>query len=572
MNDTYDVVVVGSGAGGLSAAAAAAHGGASVLLVEKEKVCGGATAWSGGWMWTPRHRFARAAGVVEDVEAPLTYLRHRLGENFDETRVRAFLEGAPRMVDFFHEHTALQFVPGERNADIYGDTPGAASGHRQVAPEPVRLTRLGADVARLLRRQMYETSFLGMGIMAGPDLQAFLHATRSPRAFVHCAGRVTRHLLDLVVHRRGQSLVNGTALVGRLLRSALDAGVDIRVNTAAVELRTDGGRVTGIVLDGPQGRTEVTTRRGVVLATGGFSHDIKRRRAIFPARPGPADHHSLPPRGAGTGDGVRLAEAVGGRLDTAPASPVAYCPVSLIRLPGRTGTFPHILDRGKPGVIGVLADGRRFVNEANGYHDYGSAMVAAAAEGGPVRSWLVADARYLRHLPLGMSKPFPVPTWTYRATGYLRRGRTLGELARACGIDPEGLVRTVEEFNAGARQGDDPVFGRGATPFNRASGDPDNPWPNPSLAPLERAPFYAVEVLSGSFGTFAGLATDADSRVLRADDSVVEGLFAVGVDQSSVMGGHYPSGGINIGPAMTFGYLTGERLGAAAGAGTVSTS
>src|SRR4051812_44662770 len=218
-----DVIVVGSGAGGLAAAVAAAHGGARVLVLEKADTCGGATAWSGGWMWTPRHRFARAAGVDEPLESPRTYLRHRLGKQYDEDKVTAFLKAAPKMVDFFEEHTALQFVPGTKVADIHGATPGAAEGHRQVAPKPVRLTRLGPDVARLLRRQLYETSFLGMGIMAGPDLQAFLHATRSPRAFVHCAVRVARHLLDLLRYRRGMSLVNGTALIGRLLRSALDA-------------------------------------------------------------------------------------------------------------------------------------------------------------------------------------------------------------------------------------------------------------------------------------------------------------------------------------------------------------
>ena len=183
----FDVVVVGSGAGGLSAAVAAAHGGARVLVVEKADTCGGATAWSGGWMWAPRHRFARADGVFEDVEVPKTYLRNRLGDNFDEARVDAYLAGAPAMVDFFEERTALQFVPGTKIADIHGATPGAADGHRQVAPKPVRLTKLGKDVAALLRRQMWETSFLGMGIMAGPDLQAFLHSTRSTKAFaLHC--------------------------------------------------------------------------------------------------------------------------------------------------------------------------------------------------------------------------------------------------------------------------------------------------------------------------------------------------------------------------------------------------
>lgn len=563
MTQDFDVVVIGSGAGGLSTAVAAAHGGARVLVVEKAATCGGATAWSGGWMWTPRHRFARAEGVFEDVEAPKTYLRNRIGDNFDEVRVDAYLAGAPEMVDFFEEKTALQFVPGAKVADIHGDTPGAADGHRQVAPKPVRLTKLGKDVARLLRRQMWETSFLGMGIMAGPDLQAFLHSTRSSKAFLHCAARMSRHMTDLAVYRRGQGLVNGTALIGRLLRSALDAGVEIRVNTAATALLTDGdGRVTGVRLAGPEDSYSVAAARGVVLASGGFSHDVDLRRELFGGTTTGHEHWTLPPAGTTTGDGLRLAESVGGRLDRSVASAAAYCPVSLVRyVNGRRGVFPHILDRGKPGVIGVLADGRRFVNEADGYHDYTSAMVAAVPDGHEVCSWLIADARYMKYYPLGTAKPAPVPRLNHRLSGYLKKGRTLAELAQKCGIDPHGLEKTVAAFNESARHGEDPEFNRGATAFNRGSGDADNPWPNPSLAPLERGPFYAVKLVPGSFGTFAGLVTDASSRVLAHDDTPIAGLYAVGVDAASVMGGHYPSGGINIGPAMTFGYLTGKALG-----------
>ena len=565
-DDVFDVVVVGSGAGGLSAAVAAAHGEASVLVVEKAVVCGGASAWSGGWMWTPRNLFALADGVNEDRTLPRSYLEHRLGDNFRADKVDTLLDGAPEMVEFFENHTALQFVPGATIADIHGDTPGAGTGHRSVAPKPVSLRTLGPDVAALLRRQLYETSFLGMGIMAGPDLQAFLHSTRSPKAFGHCAFRITRHLVDLAVKRRGQQLVNGTALVGRLLRSALDAGVEIRVATAARSLVTDeNGRVVGVRLEGPADAYTVHARRGVVLATGGFSHDIDRRRELFPRTPTGREHWTLTPPTT-TGDGITLGESVGGRLDCSLASPVAYCPVSLIRYRnGRLGVFPHILDRGKPGVIGVLADGHRFVNEALGYHDYTLAMIEQVPDGDEVCSWLVADQRCLRYFPLGMAKPFPIPTWPYLRSGYLSRGRTVGELAEKVGIDPDGLAKTVADFNEGARHGEDPEFWRGSTPFNVGSGDPDNPWPNPSLAPLEQAPFYAVKVVPGSFGTFAGLVTDTASRVLDDDDQPIDGLFAVGVDQASVMGGHYPSGGINLGPAMTFGYLTGRLLASTTG-------
>ena len=222
---------------------------------------------------------------------------------------------------------------------------------------------------------------------------------------------------------------------------------------------------------------------------------------------------------------------------------------------GKTGVFPHILDRGKPGVIGVLASGKRFVNEADGYHDYTTAMIDAVPDGQQVCSWLVCDHRFQRLYPLGMSKPRPIPVWPYLRSGYLKTGRTLTELAQQCGIDPAQLQATVASFNDNARRGKDPEFHRGETMFNRGSGDPDNPFPNPSLAPLEKGPFYAVKVVPGSFGTFAGIVTDASARVLDDSDTPIAGLYAVGSDQASVMGGHYPSGGINIGPAMTFGYI-----------------
>ncbi|MBN9199055.1 MAG: FAD-dependent oxidoreductase [Microbacterium ginsengisoli] len=556
----YDVVVVGAGAGGLAAAVAAAHHGARVLVLEAADVCGGATAWSGGWLWAPRTLLAHEAGVDESAEDVTAYLRAALGADFDEERIAAFLDGAPEMVEFFHTRTALQFVPGSRINDIYGDLPHAGTGNRSAAPRPLNARRLSRRTRRLLRGQLYETSFLGMGIMAGPDLGAFLAAARgSLRGIWHCFWRVGLHLIDLVTHRRGLQLVNGTALVGRLLQSAEDAGVDIRVNTPATALERDAdGRVVGVAATSPDGPLHVTARHGVVLAAGGFPRDIPRRGELFPRTPGGRDHWTLAPATA-DGTGIRLGESAGGHVRTG-ASAGAWCPVSLVPYRnGRVGTFPHIMDRAKPGSIGVVSTGRRFVNEANGYYDYVTALFEAAPEGEPVQAWQIADARFVRRFPLGMAKPRPVPLFPYVRSGYLTKARTLGELARRCGIDEQGLIDTVQRFNTAARAGVDPEFGRGSTPFNRYGGDPSS-HPNPSLAPLERGPFYAVRILPGSFGTFAGLDTDARSRVLDDARHPIAGLYAVGADQANVMGGHYPAGGVNIGPALTFGFLAGREL------------
>jgi succinate dehydrogenase/fumarate reductase flavoprotein subunit len=547
-----DLLVVGSGAAGLSAAVTAAHRGLRVVVAEREPVFGGTTAWSGGWMWTPCNPLARRAGVIEDAERPREYLRHVLGAHFDEARVEAFLDAAPRMVAFFEEHTAVAFESGTTIPDTYGTLPGAGTGGRSVIAAPYDARALGALGARL-RKPLRETSFLGLTIQAGPDLRAFMNVTRSPGALAYVAKRVTRHFADLALHGRAMQLRNGLALVARLLRSAADQGVDLRPDARATRLLLADGRVTGAALATPDGEIEVHARRGVVLASGGFPHDEARRRATFPA---PDQHWTLAVPSA-TGDGARLAEAVGGVFDASLASPGAWCPVSLVpHADGTVGRFPHIIERGKPGIVGVLSNGRRFCNEGNGYHDYVEAMLRAVPDGQQVASWLVCTRAFQRRYGLGASRPSPLPVAPFVRSGYVKTGRTLDELARNCGIDPLGLADTIAEYNAHAKRGEDPLFGRGSTMYNRYQGDA-RVTPNPCVAPIERAPFYAVKVVPGSFGTFAGIRTDAHARVVGTGGDPIPGLYAAGTDAASVMGGFYPAGGINLGPAMTFGYMAG---------------
>ncbi|MCJ2183569.1 FAD-binding protein [Novosphingobium sp. 1949] len=226
---------------------------------------------------------------------------------------------------------------------------------------------------------------------------------------------------------------------------------------------------------------------------------------------------------------------------------------------GSLGHFPHIIDRGKPGIIGVLSTGKRFCNEADGYYDDTSAMVEQAPQGEEVESWLICDHRFQRRYGLGHSRPFPVPAGPSVRSGYLKRVRTIAGLAEQCGVDPAALTATVERFNAFARTGEDPDFGRGGTAYNRKNGDPLHRGPNPCVAPIETGPFYAVKVQPGCFGTFSGLRTNGKAQVLDDLSRPIPGLYAVGADMASVMGGHYPSGGINLGPAMTFGFIAGRH-------------
>lgn len=552
-----DLLVVGSGAAGLAAAVSAAHLGKRVILVEKDAVLGGATAWSGGWLWAPRNPLAQRAGIIEDIEQPRTYLRNELGEHYRPELVDAFLQHCPDMVAFFEQHTALQFFDGNGIPDMHGDTPGAASGGHQVIAAPYD-GREVLDLLPRLRKTMRETSFMGMPIMAGADLAAFLSMTRSPRALLHVIRRFTTHLYHLARYGRAMHLVNGVALVARLARSAQDLGVQMLESTPAQRLIIEDDNVCGAVV--LHAGEETTIRaKAVVLAAGGFPNDPERRKAMFPRDASGHDNLALPPASC-SGDGLRLGESAGGHVADDLRSPVAWAPVSKVPYPdGSVGHFPHIIDRGKPGIIGVLQNGKRFVNEAGGYYDYVDAMLKAIPEDQQACSWLICDHRFQRRYGLGFARPAPVPLWPHIRNGYLKRGHSLEALAQACGIDPIGLVATVDEFNQHARRGEDPLFGRGSTAFNRRSGDAQHNGPNPCVAPIERGPFYAVKVQPGCFGTFAGLRTDGHARVLDGIGQPIPGLYAAGTDMASPLGGHYPSGGINIGPALTFGYIAGRH-------------
>jgi succinate dehydrogenase/fumarate reductase flavoprotein subunit len=282
-----DLLVVGGGAAGLAGAVTAAYHGLDVIVAEKAPVLGGATSWSGGWMWAPLNPLSQADGMVEDIEQPRTYLKHALGENYDEARVDTLLQNARHMVAFFETHTALQFVSGTWIADIQGHLPGA--GGRSVGPKPINMRRIKKELRDKLRPQLYETSFLGM---AGPDLQALLHATTSVRGFFHAAWRVAFHVLDLITNRQGMQLVNGTALIARLAKSADDLGVKLWVNAPATRLLSHEGAVQGAAVATPDGEVTVRARRGVLLA----ARRIPQRRRpppravpLHPDRPGTLD-------------------------------------------------------------------------------------------------------------------------------------------------------------------------------------------------------------------------------------------------------------------------------------------
>lgn len=551
-----DVLVVGSGAGGLSAAVTAAHKGLNVLVVEKEPVFGGTTARSGGWMWIPGNAPGRRAGVQDSADKARTYLRHETGTFFDETRVNAFLDAGPKAVDFFENNTSLQFDLGPTFADYHPNEEGGMPGGRSIVAKPFDGRDLGKEIKRL-RPPLREITVLGMMIGSGKELLHFFNVTRSIVSAGFVSVLFAKFVRDLTFHGRAMRLMNGNALIGRLAKSCFELDVPIWTKAPVVELlRDDNGNITGAVVNTTKGTVEVTAHKGVVLASGGFPQDVVRRQKLFRHAPSGHEHASPAPPG-NTGDGLRLGESAGATVSEDLPHPAAWVPISRpVWSDGTTGTFPHFVDRSKPGIIAVTRSGRRFVNESNSYHDFCQAMYdRCKEEGGEICAYFIADHKTFRRYGLGFAKPAPVPFRRQLKTGYLLRGRTLSELAEQMGADGAQLQATVDEFNRHAVKGEDPEFGKGSTAYNRSLGDPDNK-PNPCVAPIRKGPYYAVKLVIGDLGTFAGLRCNEHAQVLNAEGQPIQGLYASGNDAASIMGGNYPGGGITLGPALTFGYIS----------------
>jgi succinate dehydrogenase/fumarate reductase flavoprotein subunit len=563
-NFECDVIVVGSGAAGLSAAITAKKRGLNVVVLEKEPVFGGTTALSGGVLWIPLNQHGRKQNPADTREAVRTYMMQETGSYFDAAAVDAFIENGPKMVEFFERETEMKFVP-TMYPDYHPTMAGGVDIGRSILAAPFDIRSLGQDMPRL-KPPLKTITFIGMMFnSSNADLKHFFQATKSLTSFIYVAKRLVTHIKELVLYQRGINVTSGNALAARLAKSALDLNIPILTSSSVKEILMKNGHATGVRAGGEGGERLITARHGVVLACGGFPHDVKRIAKAYPHLQRGGEHLSPTPT-SNTGDGLNMAEAVGGKVEIRFKDAAAWMPVSYVPYAnGEFGVFPHLLDRYKPGIIGVLKNGKRFTNESNSYHDVGTDLIQACNGQKDTAMWLVCDKATLGKYGIGFVKPAPMPIGRFLRNGYLIQGNTLAELAQNSGIDSAGLEQTVREYNVGAVHGDDPAFGRGTTTFNRYLADPENK-PNPCVAPVQTGPFYAVKVIMGDLGTFDGIQTSVVGEVLKDDGSAIGGLYAVGNDRASIMGGNYPAAGITHGPNMTFGFVTGNHIADKAGA------
>ncbi|MEO8117993.1 MAG: FAD-dependent oxidoreductase [Rhodoferax sp.] len=559
-SSTYDVVVIGAGGAGLSAALFAAIDGANVLLVEHTEYVGGTTAWSAGTTWVPGTHHAAAVNPGDTLNDAARYLSNAIGERTPAALRQAFLDNGPKAVKHIEANSQVQYRPYAKHPDYISDLGGSTLAGRALEPLPFDGRLLG-DLFKLIRPPIPEFTVLGGMMVDRTDINHLLGLTKSLASLKHAVKIILRHAADRLRYPRGTRLVMGNALVGRLLYSLSQRSkVSLLLNTsvAQISLGHDGVESVLLLQNGKTRTVRVTG--GVILASGGFNRHPALRLAMLPG----VDPSWCPAAPGHTGEAHDLARGLGAHYGTGGDTHAFWAPVSLRkRADGSQAVFPHfVMDRAKPGMLTVNQAGERFVNESTSYHLFALGMQQSnqSTPATPaVPAYLVCDAEALRKYGIGMVRPGAKPGGKglapFLADGYLTQANTLAELAHKLGIDVQGLQASVEKINAYAQTGVDPDFQRGVTAYQQNIGDPAWSGKNPNLGALTQAPFYAVRLYPGDIGASTALATDAEARELGASEQPIAGLYAVGNDMHSIMGGVYTGPGITIGPGLVFAYL-----------------
>lgn len=550
----YDLVVVGAGGAGMAAALFAALEGASVLLVERTEFVGGTTAWSAGTSWIPGSKHAAKVNPKDTLAETARYLDNAVGERTSKAVRQAFLDNGRAAVDEVESRSELKYRPYPKHPDYISDLGGSTLNGRALEPMPFDARLLGRELFALLRPPIPEFTVIGGMMVDRTDINHLLAMTKSWASLKHSVKIVLRHAMDRLSWPRGTRLVMGNAHVARLLYSlSKHPNVTIALGTTVEHIVRGAQGIERVDMASAGERRSVRVNKALVLASGGFNRHPELRAQMLPGVP--AEWSPAAP--GHTGQAHDLAKRLGAVYGQGGLSHAFWAPVSLRkRADGSTAVFPHfVMDRAKPGMITVNARGERFLNESTSYHLFGLAMQEANKSSPSIPAYLVCDADALRKYGIGMVRPGGKGLAPFLADAYLTEGATLAELASKLGMDAQALQESVAQNNRNAETGVDADFHRGETAYQQNLGDPNWTGKNPNIGPLQQGPFYAVRLYPGDIGASTGFATNAHAQVLGADGQAIAGLYAVGNDMHSIMGGTYPAPGITIGPGLVFGRI-----------------
>jgi len=554
-----DALVVGSGLGALTTALALHDMGCpDVLLIEKADKIGGTSALSGGAIWIPCNRYAKALGQADSQAEARAYLDRTIPENMRRgDMLDTYLANGPKLIDFLHERTHARYMSMDYYPDYHSHIEGAKMGNRALEPEPFDSTLLGADNAIVSHghRLWYMADRIPMTIMDGYAIKVRARGWQWT-----VAKAMLRYAFDvpwLLRNRKARQRANGSAAVSRLYLSLKERGVPMWRSAPMTGLIEEDGRVVGARVTREGQTLRIRARRGVMLASGGFEHNQELREKYLPK---PTNRAWSAGVKTNTGDALVAAQGVGAATDLLNQ---AWWNMTA-SVPGEDIPRLIIIEKALPGCCLVNQEGRRFLNESQNYQTLVEKLYEAHSDAHPsLPCHLIFDSRYRRDYILGplLTKRLR-PDWTFPKRwyddGFIAKADSLEELAAKTGIDPKGLADTIARMNGYASTGVDLDFHRGETAYDRLYGDPKIT-PNPNLAPIVEAPFYALRLSPGDIGTQGGMVTDVNGQVVSTEGKPIPGLYATGNCTAAIIP-TYPGAGATLGPAMVFGYQAAKHM------------
>ena len=548
-----DVLVVGTGNGGLTAAVCNWEMGTKdVLIIEKQNKVGGTSATSGGGIWIPNSHYAKEVGAEDSPEAAKAYLMNTLfGEDVPEEMIDIYLEKAPEMLKYLHDRTDVRYESLAEYPDYYTNMEGAREGHRSLEPAPIMASELGANWKNMTWTHFMMRMFNRIHFT---QVEAHLLMVQLPGWKKLLARLMWDYIRDIPWRLKtpiSRRLACGSAGVARLYLSVLKRDIPLEFNTQMVELIADGDTVLGAVIECNGQRQRVRAAKGVILASGGFEKNQALREQYLPA---PTNTTWSAGNPGNEGDALLAGLELGAKTRLMND---AWWTTTLC-VPDEPAPRLAIMEKSFPGSCVVNRDGKRFANESQNYMAFQKDLFKTHTEEHPnAPAWHVFDATFRENFMVGplmtkAMKPDSQIPKKWFDEGFVAKADTIRELADMLGIDADGLEETIGKMNHYAETGKDEDFGRGDSAYDRYYADPAIK-PNPCLAPIAKAPFYAMRIEAGDFGTLGGLDTDTSARVKKADGGVFEGLFAVGNCSAAILP-TYPGPGATLGPAMTMAY------------------
>ena len=560
-DEIFDVLVIGSGCGGLTAALTAdISNPAKVLVIEKSHLIGGTSATSGGVIWIPDNHLGKEKGAQDSISEAKDYLKATIpADEFNEPLIDAYLDQGPKMVKFMQDHTDARYTSLEHYPDYFQDAPGVKLGNRALEPLPVSADVLGDDVDNL-HPSGPQTIVFGRYGVNFEESHAF--TTQSPGWFRLFAKIFLTYWLDFswrIKRKRSRRLAFGAASVTRLFASIKKRNIPIWRSAALQEFILRDNKVIGAVIQKDGRLIKVQARRGVIVASGGFGQNQEMREKYLP-KPTNSDWGCEPK--TNTGDPIKAAEAIGAQLKFMDK---AWW-VTTVKAPNEE--FPRLseVEKSLPGNYTVNKSGKRFANESQNYLTFMLEVLDKEKKGESCAPmYMIFDANHRKNYPVGPLMPgkfFPdklvkIIHRDWFGSDFLTSANTIEELAIQTGIDSEALQSTVERVNNFSATGKDVDFQRGDNERDRFSGDPS--LLNPCLGPVDKAPFYAMRIDPGEFATCGGMAINEYGQVLDNDNQAIAGLYATGNCTPALLT-TYPGPGATIGPAMTFGFIAGKHI------------